>query len=75
MDAKSQLKKLIAGEIPPLVDGTYADEENVYKVTGAVGIYRKKKPRENVSKLRPMEILDKLKDNDIMIFLPDNNRC
>jgi hypothetical protein len=75
MDAKSKLKKLIAGEMPPLADGTYTDQENVYQVNGNIGIYRKKKACEDVSKLRPMEILTKLKEDDIMVFLPDNGRC
>jgi len=74
MDAKSQLKKLIEGEIPPLIDGTYTDKEKVYQVTGNVAVYRKKEPEEDVSKLRPISILNKLKENDTLVFLPDNSR-
>jgi len=74
MDAKSQLKKLIAGEIPPLTDGIYTDGKKIYKVTGAIGIYSKMIPEEDVSKLRPISILNKLNQGNTVVYLPDNGR-
>jgi len=78
MDAKQKLKNLASGELSInealITDGTYADDEKIYEVTGAVGIYREKKPNENTSKYRPLKLLEKLQEDSTMIFLPDNRR-
>lgn len=76
MGAKDELKKLISGEIPAIIEGTFYDPEKkrIYELSGNIGIYRGKKPKEDVSKLKPISLIENLKKDNVLLYLPSNGR-